>query len=120
MKLGRIPLSIKRFATIPRPTTASPSFQAEPVQKGDRNGAWLPIGSAMSLVGDVPAHVELVGLKLVVWRSGTTWSVMRDVCPHRLAPLSMGRVDKSTGCIECPYHGWQFAADGACRRKTKI
>ena len=73
----------------------------------------------MSLVGDVPAHVELVGLKLVVWRSGTTWSVMRDVCPHRLAPLSMGRVDKSTGCIECPYHGWQFAADGACSRKTK-
>ena len=30
-----------------------------------------------------------------------------------LAPLSQGRVDGATGCLECPYHGWQFAADGA-------
>ena len=42
---------------------------------------------------------------------------MKDVCPHRLAPLSEGRIDSSTGCIECPYHGWQFAASGKC---TKI
>ena len=26
-----------------------------------------------------------------------------DLCPHRLAPLSQGRVDPLTGCIECPY-----------------
>jgi phenylpropionate dioxygenase-like ring-hydroxylating dioxygenase large terminal subunit len=35
-----------------------------------------------------------------------------DACPHRLAPLSQGRVDPVTGCIECPYHGWAFDADG--------
>ncbi len=82
-----------------------------------KNGAWLPIGSAKQLVGDVPVSIELIGEKFVVWRNGTTWSVMRDVCPHRLAPLSQGRVDPTTGCIECPYHGWQFALNGAC---TKI
>ncbi len=83
----------------------------------NKNGAWIPIGSAKILIGDVPVSIELIGEKFVAWRNGTTWSVMRDVCPHRLAPLSQGRVDPTTGCIECPYHGWQFASNGAC---TKI
>ena len=86
----------------------------------DRNGAWFPIGSAQSLVGDIPVSVEVVGEKLVVWRNGTTWSVMRDACPHRLAPLSQGRVDRTTGCLECPYHGWQFSASGACTRIPQL
>lgn len=34
-------------------------------------------------------------------------------CPHRLAPLSEGRVDKE-GRLECPYHGWSFNGDGSC------
>lgn len=33
----------------------------------------------------------------------------RDSCPHRLAPLSEGRVDKETGNLSCNYHG-EFAA----------
>jgi phenylpropionate dioxygenase-like ring-hydroxylating dioxygenase large terminal subunit len=37
---------------------------------------------------------------------------MLDECPHRLAPLSQGRVDRTTNCIECPCHGWQFHANG--------
>ena len=85
-----------------------------------KNGAWLPIGSAQSLVGDIPVSVELVGEKLVVWRNGATWSVMRDACPHRLAPLSQGRVDSATGCLECPYHGWQFSSSGACTRIPQL
>lgn len=43
---------------------------------------------------------------------------LRDVCPHRAAPLSEGRIveDKEGGLlVECPYHGWRFrAGDGAC------
>ena len=86
----------------------------------NQNGAWLPIGSVKSLVGDIPVSVEVIGEKLVVWRNGTTWSVMRDVCPHRLAPLSQGRVDRTTGCLECPYHGWQFSANGACMKIPQL
>ena len=41
---------------------------------------------------------------------------MADACSHRLAPLSQGRVDPETGCIECPYHGWQFRTDGHCAK----
>jgi nitrite reductase/ring-hydroxylating ferredoxin subunit len=55
----------------------------------------------------------------VVWKSGgeDEFSVMRDVCSHRQAPLSEGRVDPLTKCLECPYHGVQFDSKGSC---TKI
>lgn len=40
---------------------------------------------------------------------------LRDVCPHRAAPLSAGRVDGET--VTCPYHAWAFdARDGRCVR----
>jgi phenylpropionate dioxygenase-like ring-hydroxylating dioxygenase large terminal subunit len=42
---------------------------------------------------------------------------LRDVCPHRAAPLSAGRfarVAEGAISIECPYHGWRFDAEGRC------
>jgi phenylpropionate dioxygenase-like ring-hydroxylating dioxygenase large terminal subunit len=42
---------------------------------------------------------------------------LRDVCPHRAAPLSAGRLVAEPGggeVVECPYHGWRFKTDGAC------
>jgi phenylpropionate dioxygenase-like ring-hydroxylating dioxygenase large terminal subunit len=43
---------------------------------------------------------------------------LRDVCPHRAAPLSAGRLvrDGAGGeeVVECPYHGWRFRVDGVC------
>ena len=39
---------------------------------------------------------------------------MRDICPHRAAPLSKGCI--KDGTVECPYHGWRFGIeDGACK-----
>jgi len=35
-----------------------------------------------------------------------------DVCIHRGGSLSGGKVKKN--CLECPYHGWRYGADGAC------
>ena len=99
-------------------------------------GAWIPVGSAKALTGIGPQRIRVMGLDLVVWHkpvdenetkkakrklpwkksqmegAATEWSILADVCPHRLAPLSQGRVDPETGCIECPYHGWQFDGDG--------
>jgi phenylpropionate dioxygenase-like ring-hydroxylating dioxygenase large terminal subunit len=37
---------------------------------------------------------------------------LRDICPHRGMPLSAGSFDGHE--VECCYHGWRFAADGAC------
>ncbi len=46
---------------------------------------------------------------------------MRDICPHRAAPLSAGRIvesDEAAGgeaTVECPYHGWRFkTGDSHC------
>jgi len=42
---------------------------------------------------------------------------LRDICPHRLVPLSAGRLVETDGepTVECPYHGWRFGMDGVCR-----
>ena len=43
---------------------------------------------------------------------------IRDICPHRAAPLSAGQMlrdPKDGGCVvQCPYHGWTFDTDGTC------
>jgi len=38
---------------------------------------------------------------------------LRDICPHRGVPLSGGRV-MADNTVQCPYHGWEFRADGVC------
>lgn len=50
-------------------------------------------------------------------KDGTLFA-MRDICPHRAAPLSAGQIIEADGhtAVECPYHGWKFdITDGACR-----
>jgi phenylpropionate dioxygenase-like ring-hydroxylating dioxygenase large terminal subunit len=45
-------------------------------------------------------------------RDGSLFA-MRDICPHRAAPLSAGTMTDDK--VECPYHGWKFATtDGQC------
>jgi phenylpropionate dioxygenase-like ring-hydroxylating dioxygenase large terminal subunit len=77
-------------------------------------GAWVPVGSVSCLAGLGPSAIEIMGRQMVVWSSSdkSQWSVMTDVCPHRMVPLSQGRVDPQTGCLECPLHGWKFALNG--------
>jgi phenylpropionate dioxygenase-like ring-hydroxylating dioxygenase large terminal subunit len=50
----------------------------------------------------------------VLWRPGGAkgaegWSCLEDRCPHRLAPLSEGRVEPKTGNLMCSYHGYESA-----------
>lgn len=67
-------------------------------------------------IGAAPIAVELAGESLVLFRNSVgQFSALLDRCPHRGAPLSRGQATEE-GCLECPYHGWQFAADGTCTR----
>ena len=57
---------------------------------------------------------------MVFWKDHTAaadtnpYRCTADKCPHRLVPLSEGRVNEK-GEIECGYHGWTFKGDtGAC------
>lgn len=61
---------------------------------------------------------ELLGEPVLLGRGkGGGLFALRDICPHRAAPLSAGRLHREASgaeTIECPYHGWRFGADGAC------
>ena len=62
--------------------------------------------------------LEMLGEPVMLGRSrGGDLFALRDVCPHRAAPLSAGRFHRDasgTETVACPYHGWRFGADGAC------
>ena len=60
------------------------------------------------------ARHEILGEPVLLGRSRTgEVFALRDICPHRASPLSAGRIEGDT--VECPYHGWRFGFDGACR-----
>jgi pheophorbide a oxygenase len=75
---------------------------------------WYPVSLIEDLDPSVPTAFQLLGRELVVWKdSEGEWRVFLDKCPHRLAPLSEGRLDES-GMLQCSYHGWAFKGDGSC------
>ncbi len=64
-------------------------------------------------------RAEILGEPVLLGRdkAGNAFA-LRDICPHRAAPLSAGRLvaePDGTPSIECPYHGWRFGTDGTCR-----
>jgi phenylpropionate dioxygenase-like ring-hydroxylating dioxygenase large terminal subunit len=76
-------------------------------------GFWTPV-LPVSALKDGPIAVEIAGEPLVLFQdSAVTMGAFLDRCPHRGAALSLGRVTED-GCLECPYHGWQFDKDGNC------
>jgi phenylpropionate dioxygenase-like ring-hydroxylating dioxygenase large terminal subunit len=74
---------------------------------------WFPIEHA-SRLHDEPRQVWLAGVAIALFRDrhGVAHALV-DRCPHRGVALSLGRV-LDDGCLECPFHGWRFAGDGAC------
>jgi phenylpropionate dioxygenase-like ring-hydroxylating dioxygenase large terminal subunit len=63
--------------------------------------------------GEVKA-VRLLRESLVLWRNAEGIHVWRDLCIHRGAQLSFGKV--KNGCLECPYHGWTYDSEGQCTK----
>ena len=75
---------------------------------------WHPVVAADEL-GSAPLAARLLGEDLVLWRDATGAAhAFADRCPHRGTRLSLGRVVEGGTRLECPYHGWQFAASGQC------
>lgn len=79
--------------------------------------AWYPVFYLSDLDKSKPARFTLLGQDLVIWwdRQAACWRAFTDQCPHRLAPLSEGRIAED-GLLECPYHGWAFEGNGSCDR----
>ncbi len=65
-------------------------------------------------ITDQPSKARMLGHDFVVFRDSAGQAhCLSDTCVHRGAALSGGK--RRGDCVQCPYHGWQFDAEGRCR-----
>ena len=111
---------IDSFVVALMPTRAGFSPKAAPTRFG--SGFLRDIWYFAALGRDVKpgsmARHELLGEPVLIGRDrkGELFA-LRDVCPHRAAPLSAGKITTEPdgqASVECPYHGWRFGRGGAC------
>ncbi|WCJ28834.1 Pheophorbide a oxygenase chloroplastic [Euphorbia peplus] len=113
----------KLFTAISSPS----SFSTDPIEepqieiktqgeKFDWYAQWYPLMPVCDLDKRAPHAKKVLGIDVVVWwdRNENAWKVFDDKCPHRLAPLSEGRIDQ-WGRLQCVYHGWCFNGNGDCK-----
>ena len=124
-------------ATVANPASAASSSSSKPLSKNQEAlsnrkfpRTWVPLASVFELDPNRPTPLEFLDQKFVCYKQTTDesidddWIVMDDVCPHRLVPLSEGRINRcgdeaagnATTTVQCSYHGWEFDGfkDGAC------
>ncbi|KAL8154461.1 hypothetical protein AgCh_000001 [Apium graveolens] len=96
-------------------STDGVALDQEP-EKFDWFAQWYPIMPVCDLDKRAPHGKKVLGLDIVVWwdKNENEWKVFDDCCPHRLAPLSEGRIDQ-WGRLQCVYHGWCFGGAGDCK-----
>jgi phenylpropionate dioxygenase-like ring-hydroxylating dioxygenase large terminal subunit len=64
-------------------------------------------------VGEQPIGRTIIEQPVALYRlANGTLVALVDVCPHRFAPLSEGKVIDDA--LECPYHGLRFGTNGSC------
>ena len=73
---------------------------------------WHQIAWAEELAEDAMLARTVLGEDVVLFRNEGVASALRDRCPHRFAPLSLGKLE--AGQVTCPYHGLRFADTGMC------
>ena len=75
--------------------------------------AWYVAALSSEVTGDAMFHRKLLGTSVLIYRQQDGVPVaMHNRCPHRFAPLSMGK--RSGDEVSCPYHALRFNAVGMC------
>ena len=74
---------------------------------------WYPIALARDIT-EQPTATMLLDMPLVIYKIADQVIVAKDACPHRGAPLSLGRND-GLGVVG-RYHGLHCGEDGKCNR----
>lgn len=73
------------------------------------------VAAAVDEIGEQPIRVRMLGCDFVLFRDRHgRIACLSDVCCHRGASLSGGK--RVNGCVQCPYHGWQYGPDGRVTR----
>ncbi|MGZ8310476.1 MAG: Rieske 2Fe-2S domain-containing protein [Allosphingosinicella sp.] len=74
---------------------------------------WQPVMLAADVNAETPWRVRVLGEDLIAFRDGSgVVGLVHSRCCHRGTDLYYGRIEERG--IRCCYHGWLFAADGAC------
>ena len=74
---------------------------------------WQPIGALVDMDNKWTRRIRLLGEDLVLFkdRQGRL-GLIAEQCPHRRASFAHG-IPTQEG-IRCPYHGWEYNAQGKC------
>jgi len=76
---------------------------------------WYVAAWSTELAGTGPIGRTIIGEPMVFYRqSDGTVIALEDRCPHRHAPLSLGRIEGDD--LRCMYHGLLFGPDGVCKQ----
>jgi vanillate O-demethylase monooxygenase subunit len=74
---------------------------------------WYVAAWSHELPADAPLGVVIIGEPIALFRrSDGSVVAFEDRCPHRQAPLSLGRIEGDA--LRCMYHGLKFRTDGVC------
>jgi phenylpropionate dioxygenase-like ring-hydroxylating dioxygenase large terminal subunit len=77
---------------------------------------WFAVAWASSLPENKLQSLHVLDQDLVLWRTSDGVHAWKDVCIHRGAKLSLGKISTSEKgtCVACPYHGWKYNSAGEC------
>lgn len=73
---------------------------------------WHPVALSTDIPEGALQRARLLEEDLVLWRTGRQLMAWQDLCIHRGARLSMGRVVNDQ--LLCAYHGWRYGEDAKC------
>ncbi len=79
--------------------------------------AWYVAGFAEEFTPEKLIARTLLDQPMVMFRNGMGGiTALADRCPHRFAPLSLGRICDGGRSVRSGYHGLEFGPDGRCTR----
>ena len=83
---------------------------------------WHPVLWADQLPDDGMREITLLGTPVLLARLNGNVCAMMNVCRHFQARLSLGQIVTHDGrqCVQCPYHGWTYGADGTVVRIPQL
>ncbi|HLH73673.1 MAG TPA: aromatic ring-hydroxylating dioxygenase subunit alpha [Chloroflexota bacterium] len=106
-----------------RKITSAPSLETIDQYYNAMRPFWHPVLPSEDLADGKLCGVELLEEPLVLARLNGQTVALQDLCRHFQARLSLGAIEKVAGsgdCIICPYHGWQYNAEGHCVRIPQL
>ncbi|KAI5058325.1 hypothetical protein GOP47_0026495 [Adiantum capillus-veneris] len=111
-----VPVEHQTQANVSRPSKGSLNVSG-PVKAYSETlrNFWYPVAFSADVDDKTMVPFECFEDPWVIFRGedGRVGCVQNS-CAHRACPLHLGTV--KDGCIQCPYHGWEYATNGECKK----